>query len=244
MAHTRRGTLAFGAGLIAVAAGWQVFGVRDRAALVFEPIEGAPGWEFALAGAVSGLSGANDFLTIGLSSRDAPPGLPAGELGAAVHRAGLTAGKAPLAVFSDFFCPYCRTLTARIAGALAEPGFDVGVTWHELPLLSPQSEKASRALLAADVQGAYLRYHEVLQARGFRPSDRYLSALAAEISLDPDAFLAAMSSPATSERLQTSARAARSLNVSATPGLVIGRRVILGAIDLPQILDLVSQTDW
>ena len=68
----RRDLLAV-AGLVAIGAGWQAFGVR-RPGLEFRDLGAAPGWRFAALGGVSGASGA-DLMTIGLSQ--GPPALGA-----------------------------------------------------------------------------------------------------------------------------------------------------------------------
>ena len=99
MAAEGRRKLMLVAGAAVLVAGWQRFGVRSEG-LDFAAVAGAPGWEFAMAGEVSGLSG-SDLLTIGLEPGPEP--LPADRLKAVVHRDH--SGGAPVAVFSDFFCP-------------------------------------------------------------------------------------------------------------------------------------------
>ncbi|MEO0764415.1 MAG: protein-disulfide isomerase, partial [Pseudomonadota bacterium] len=104
----RRDLLAV-SGLVALAAGWQVFGVRNPR-LEFRDIVAAPGWRFAAVGGVSAASGA-DLMTIGLDT--GPPALPGADLDAVVHR-DREDGVVPVAGFSDFFCPYCRGLIGRL----------------------------------------------------------------------------------------------------------------------------------
>ncbi len=166
-----------GAGAAALVVGWQWFAVRP-VDLEFRPIDGAPGWQFATAGEVSGLS-ATDLLTFGLEPGPEP--LPAARLEEVVHR-DFSDGT-PVAVFSDFFCPYCRDLIARLQ-RLASGGLPISISWHELPLLGPNSELAARAAEAAALQGGYAEFHAQLLAEGFRPLPAWMGEVAMRAGLD------------------------------------------------------------
>lgn len=221
------------AGAAALLAGWQFFGVRP-ARLEFRPVAGAPGWQFATAGAVSGLSG-TDFLTLGLESGAAP--LPPARLDTVVHRDHT--GGVPVAVFSDFFCPYCRDLIARLPRmAVDAPPFSI--SWHELPLLGPNSALAARAAEAAALQGGYQAFHAQLLADGFRPLPAWMGEVAARAGLDRARLLRDMDGPQVADRLADSAAAAARLGVFATPGLVVGRKAVLGVLDRDQLAALLA----
>lgn len=214
----RREILA-GLGLVGIAAGWQVWGVRDTG-LVFEDISGMPGWEFGQAGAVSSLSG-TDLITVGLEQQAVP--LEVSRMEAVLHQAG---GAGPrLAVFGDFFCPYCRVLMARVKTLQG-----VRVTWHELPLLGAASVLVARAAEAAQLQGGYLAFYDALTQQGFRPSESYLARVGAMAGLDAERLLTDMNGARVAQRLSESASAAARLGFYATPAIVIERTAILGAI--------------
>lgn len=230
----RRDLLALG-GLVAVGAGWQVFGVR-RPSLEFVDLSTAPGWRFAALGGVSGLSGA-DLMTIGL--QDGPPPLPGAELDAVVHRDRVD-GAVPVAVFSDFFCPYCRELIGRFGARPATP--EIAVTWHELPLLGPQSVLVARAAEAAALQGGYRAFYARLLADGFRPSPAWMGKVADAAGLDGAQVRRDMDGDHVAARLLASARAAKTLGFIGTPGLAVGRSAVLGALRSEQIEDLIAET--
>ncbi len=230
----RRQLLLFG-GLVALAAGWQYFGVRRSATVAFGPLERAPGWEFAIQGGISGVSG-TDFLTIGLNT--GPSLLPVSELYQAVHGAPAP-GLVPVAVFSDFFCPYCRTLIGQLARRTG--GARLAISWHELPLLGPNSVLAAKAAEAAALQGGYVEFYQQLVARGFRPVPRYFAQVASEAGLDGDTLLQDMDGPEVAAKLLLSARVARTLGFSGTPGLVVGRKAILGALDTTTMEQLFDE---
>lgn len=230
----RRDLLALG-GLVAVAAGWQVFGVR-RPGLKFADLDAAAGWRFATLGGVSGLSGA-DLMTIGLE--DGPPALPGAQLDAVVHRDRVD-GAVPVAVFSDFFCPYCRGLIGRLGARPATP--EIAVTWHELPLLGPQSVLAARAAEAAALQGGYRAFYSQLLRDGFRPSPVWMGRVADAAGLDGAQVRRDMDGHIVNARLLASARAAKTLGFIGTPGLAVGRSAVLGALSNDQFEDLVAET--
>lgn len=224
------------AGAAALVAGWQRFAVRP-VALDFRPVPGAPEWQFATAGKVSGLSG-SDLLTIGLAPGPAP--LPAERLGEVVHRDH--AGGPPVAVFSDFFCPFCRELIARIQ-VMAADGEVRSVSWHELPLLGPNSDLAARAAEAASLQGGYPEFHAQLLADGFRPLSEWMALVAERAGLEGSRLERDMDGPLVAARLSDSAAAAARLGFLGTPGLVIGRRAVLGGLGRDVMSALLDSAD-
>lgn len=227
----RRRELVLGLGLVGLGVGWQILGVREPE-ISFQEIRGAPGWFFGSAGAVSGLSG-NDLMTVGLET--GAKSLAASRLGAVVHKSG-DAG-VPVAVFGDYFCPYCRVLISR----LTSWGPGLAISWHELPLLGPGSELVARAAEAASLQAGYIAFYDQLQQEGFRPSEAYMGDVAARAGLDGARLVADMGDGLVQQRLGESASAAATLGLYATPGLVIGQKAVLGAIERRAMERLIEE---
>jgi predicted DsbA family dithiol-disulfide isomerase len=199
---------------------------RGGAEFAFAPIPGLPGWRRLYAGGVS--AGAVDPFAGLRAPGDAPPPapFPPGDLCAALF-GNPPLDTLPLAAFSDYYCPWCRDLTVRLA-AREDPGLHLA--WHELPLLGEASLGAARAALAADLQGAYPAFQARLLRASFQPTDAYLTDLARSLGLDSARLLADAGGEAVARRLHTSARAAATLGIGATPALVVGRTLVLGAI--------------
>ncbi len=221
------GTLA----LVSIAAGWQVFVVRPRQ-FDFRAIPSAPGWVMAETGDISAPS-STAFLTLGQG--DEPPApLPPDRLGEVLYR-----GRSPehIAVFSDFFCPFCRTLTKRLA---SRP--DIPVVWHELPLLGPPSVIAARAAIAADLQGGYAAFVAALSDRGFRPTPTHMGIVATAAGLDGERLERDIEAPEVAGRLLVTRRAAETLGIYGTPAIAAGRRVVLGDISLAELDILRADT--
>lgn len=224
----RRDLLLIG-GLGALAAGWQVFGVRPPK-VEWRAITGLPGWRFGTSGEVSG--GGASPLSAAMPGDSAPLPLPADRLAGAVFRDS----GARVAVFTDHFCPYCRVLFGRLIQT------DLQIAWHELPLLRPESHIAARAAEAARLQGGYVRFQEAMIAEGFRPSPSYLAGLAEAAGLDGARLRRDMAGEAVRDGLLVSARAAQSLGIFATPGVVAGRSVLLGAATPERIAEMLNWT--
>lgn len=223
MARLGRRDVAIGLGLASIATAWQVWGV-SAPKLRFEPIAGAPGWSFALSGGMSGVSG-GDWMTVGLEKGPSP--VPASQLHQTLYRDTLDGVR--VAVFSDFFCPYCRELVARLK--LRKTGPKLAVNWHELPLLGPNSVMAAKSAEAASLQGGYTAFYTQLRQDGFRPGKRWLSGVAHAAGLDGARLVRDMDGPEVAARLESSAAAAARIGFFATPGIVIGRKAVLGALD-------------
>jgi predicted DsbA family dithiol-disulfide isomerase len=224
----RRRTVLAGAALLAA----PVLALRAFApaetAFAFAEIPGAPGFRRLEEGRVSTAVG-DPFVGLRVPGAPAPPGpLPPGALCAALFGPDpFPDGTVPVASFSDYYCPYCRDLTARLSARSAQ---GLGIVWHELPLLGDASEAAARAALAADLQGAYPAFQARLLRAAFQPTDAYLTEVGQGLGLDTVRLLADAGGPIVARRLAASARAAATLGIGGTPALVVGRTLVLGAI--------------
>lgn len=228
----RRDLLLTGLALAGVAGGWQAWVHRPRP-FEFEDMTHLPGWQRLIAGSVSAPVGAS-FATIGLED-DAVTPLTQSELEPALYR---ETASPRIAVFSDFFCPFCQRLTAELAGRS-----ELTVNWHELPLLGPSSEIAAQAAIAADLQGAYAPFVVALKQTGFRPTLAHMGRVATSIGLEPERLVGDMTGSRVAERLDTTRRAAATLGVYGTPGMTIERTLIMGEIgprDLDRLLSVLA----
>ncbi len=228
--RTSRRNLVIGAlTLGAVAGGWQLWANRPRE-FEFLPIEGLPGWRLLEFGGVSGpTAGVAGAAFLGLGDGEAPAEpLPASRLCATLFKP--KEGKVPVASFSDFYCPYCRTQIPRLAERARLLDASIAINWHELPLLGPTSELSARAAVAADLQGGYPEFQARLFASSFRPTTIYLAEAASAAGLGPGQILLDMEGQVVASRLGRSRAAARTLGIYGTPALVVGRTLVMGKI--------------
>jgi predicted DsbA family dithiol-disulfide isomerase len=159
----------------------------------------------------------------------------------------LKAGQVPIASFSDYYCPYCRVQTKRLAEMVENNSNAIAVAWHELPLLGNNSNRAAKAALAAKRQGAYVSFHEALMKTPFSATPGYLSLLAKRLNIDGQLLVADMNGKSVAEELENSAALSRVFGFFGTPALVIGRTVIQGKISdkmIAKIVDLERREGW
>ncbi len=152
----------------------------------------------------------------------------------------IPAGIVPIASFSDYNCPYCKVLL-DILVALEEDSRDsIRVVWHEWPTLGPSSEIMASAALAARRQGSYRRFHHTLMQTRFVPDTSYLTNLAERQGIDPQLLLADMKSPEVAWDVARSTALAKAFGFRGTPGLVVGRTAVSGAIGDAELRDLIE----
>jgi 2-hydroxychromene-2-carboxylate isomerase len=197
--------------------------------LVFADMPGLPGFRFLDGGGVSAAPLRDPFAGLRAPGDPLPPRpLARDALCAALFGPDpRPPGTVPIASFSDYYCPYCRDLTVRLA-ARSDPA--LRIAWHELPLLGQASEAAARAALAADLQGAYPAFQARLLRASFQPTDAYLADVGSSLDLDVPRLLDDVRGEEVARRLDTSARAAATLGIAGTPALVVGRTLVSGAI--------------
>ena len=147
----------------------------------------------------------------------------------------------PIASFSDYYCPYCRLLTPRLANLEQASKGEIQITWHELPLLGENSVLAARGALAAGQQGAYVAFHERLMRAAFLKTPEYIQQLALDLGIDGDRLAADMVSPEIQTQIQRSLALARILGLIGTPAIVVGNTVVQGQIDEHTLARLIER---
>lgn len=147
-------------------------------------------------------------------------------------------GDVTLVEFFDYRCPYCRTI-APVVMALAESDPGLRLVFREWPILSPESEFAARAALAAARQGRYAEFHMALMRLEPLTPDS-VRASARSLGLDLARLEADMQAPEIQRHLDNSNRLARELGISGTPAFVIGDRLVPGMADRTTLEELVA----
>lgn len=133
-----------------------------------------------------------------------------------------------LVQFFDYACGFCRASLADIERLVAEDP-KLRVVFRELPILSPDSEQAARASLAAAEQGKFPRFHTALYAAG-PPGPDSIAAAARAAGLDPGRMAATAASPRADQELQRNLDLARALGVNGTPAWIVGDQALSGAV--------------
>lgn len=156
-------------------------------------------------------------------------------------RLGPTDAKVVIVEYSDFSCPYCKTMAASLKTALAKHP-NVALVWKDFPNtgLHPEAAGAHVAARCAMLQGKFWPFHDWL----FNNSDHSRQGLV-KASNDLNMNLAALDSCLANENMQLTVAAdiieGEALNIDATPYIFIGDQRISGLLtdeELEQTLTL------
>ena len=234
----RRDALVLG-GIVAVAVAIPPVLRRIPSDFEFEPLSGFPGFRRVQGGAVSG--GVDPFFGLDETARavqSAPRQTP--PCTALFGPEGWQAGVLPIAIFSDFNCPYCKDLEGRLI-ALRDAGAPIRLIWHEMPLLGPASDRYAQAVLAARFLGVEDAARSLLSQQVLRPGPVGLRRLAEQLGVSPDRLIREAAGPRVAQTVADSLALGRRLGIPGTPGTVVGRTLVVGAIgqaDLKKLIEL------
>lgn len=231
----RRDLLVMG-GIVGVAVAIPPILRRLPAAFEFQPLEGFPGFRRLAGGAVSG--GADPFFGLDGGTAPSAPAQTGSPCQALFGPDGWGADTVPVAVFSDFNCPYCKVLEQRLID-LREEGMPIRLVWHEMPLLGPSSMRYAQAVTAAALLGAGEAARAYLSRTALRPGPAALRALAEATGLPADALIAEVASRRVADDIARSTALGRQLGIPGTPGTVVGRTLVIGAISEADLVQLI-----
>jgi protein-disulfide isomerase/uncharacterized membrane protein len=158
---------------------------------------------------------------------------------------------APIRVveFSDFLCPYCRSIAGAFNAYLPQSGNRVIVYFKNYPLDQACNPNVSRTIhpgacalalgaVCAQEQGKFWPYHDrVFAGPPANPGVADVVALAAGAGLDAAALNACIQGPGAREKLAAEIAEAKAAKVDATPTLFINGR------KLPRVNDFVATVD-
>jgi len=148
----------------------------------------------------------------------------------ALFGTNLSVGVVPIAYFSEFRCPNCRALERDLDEILAEGSDTVQLVQHELPIFGPASELAARASVAAAQQGLQQPLRQRFMRTSLVADQRSVLAVAADVGLDSARLARDMNSAEVQAELDRTRAVADVFGFVGTPGLVIGRTVVKGAV--------------
>ena len=142
--------------------------------------------------------------------------------------------------FSDYNCGYCKRIFPELMAVLEkEPS--VRLVIKEFPILAESSVLGARAAIAAQRQGKFPAFHaEMMQWRGKLDASA-IDQMAKKVGINRQELKRDMADPATDFILNRTRRAASAFDLKGTPALIIGDKIIPGAISQSEILNLIKQ---
>ena len=141
--------------------------------------------------------------------------------------------------YSDYNCGYCKRFFKTLQTLLTEDN-DLLIIVKEFPILAKSSVLAAKAALAAEEQNKFAEYHRALMTSVGNITEDSLLSIAKIIELDLGQFNNAISSNRFDKILQRNMNSGRAIGIEGTPALLIGERIISGAIGLKEIKELIE----
>lgn len=221
----RRGLLVAGGVFAAVFGGGALVRRFTDARLSFDPDPRVPGFRRLAGGEFS--SGASSPLAGVGSARSRVDDPDEGQVCDWLFP-DASGARVPVAYFSDIACPYCRILSKFLDDRRAAGEIDLWL--RDFPVFGEASEQAARAGIAAGFQGKGLEMHRSLMGGRQVMGPARLRAVAEALGLDLARFEADMDGEDASTQLARNRGLARAFRFPGTPGMVVGRTVMLGSV--------------
>jgi protein-disulfide isomerase len=152
-------------------------------------------------------------------------------------------GDITLVEFFDYSCGYCKRALPDMT-ALLKDDPKLKIVLKEFPILGPGSVTAARVAIAARMQDPggqkYLAFHqELLGENGPASEDKALAA-AKDQGFDLARLKQDMASEEVAATLGEDTKLASALGITGTPGYVVGKNVVLGAVGLATLKDRIN----
>jgi protein-disulfide isomerase len=166
-----------------------------------------------------------------------------GELIANTGKEAAGAANADVAIveYFDYNCPFCRELAPELQSLIAQD-HKVAIVYKDWPIFGGVSVYAAKAALAAAWQGKYLVAHDTLINGPRLTQDDQVDAELKGAGID----MAQLAKDRTNHAAEIDALLKRSdaeahaLGMRGTPGILVGRQVLPGTVNLAGLKLLVA----
>ena len=153
---------------------------------------------------------------------------------------GNISGDCAVVEFFDNQCPYCQANEPEIQKLLKDDA-KVKLVLKEYPILGPVSLVASKAALASVKQGKYAQFHEALLAhKGHYDKAAVVDEIAKSVGLNLDQLHKDMDAPEIQAELDKNRELGTALDITGTPGFVIGDQIIGGASTVDELKKYIA----
>ena len=143
--------------------------------------------------------------------------------------------------FSDYQCPYCRKVHP-VLEALMREDRKVKLVHRDWPIFGTASTEAARAAIASRYQGKHAAFNDALMRSQGRLSSESIRAAADRAGVDWARLQADLHQHRSEidQTLGRSSRYAAMMGLSGTPAMLVGNYLIPGAVDVPNMREIVA----
>ncbi|MYE16054.1 MAG: thioredoxin domain-containing protein [Gemmatimonadetes bacterium] len=147
-----------------------------------------------------------------------------------------------VAMFTDYQCPFCRSIEPALVQAV-DGGLAIALLHLPLDLMHPRARDAASAAVCAEEHGVFQEVHHGLMSTDEWMDDGMWENFVQEVGApDVPALIACMESERTSDRLTESTTLAGRLGIRGTPTFVTKEGVESGVDGLASVLAQVGTT--
>ena len=145
--------------------------------------------------------------------------------------------------YFDYNCPFCKKLVPVLNAVLAQD-HKVAILYKDWPILGDMSMYAAAFALAAGYQGKYRAAHDALIGGPRLAQTDQADGILQMAGIDIDTLKKDRTAHAAqiASLLARNDEEANALNLEGTPGLVVGRQVVPGIVDLPTLKKLIANS--
>ncbi len=158
-------------------------------------------------------------------------------------RVGPEGSSVTVVIYADFDCPYCRVVSPRLIKLQHSLGDQVSIVFKLFPVKAhgPQSVVTSKAGWAAQLQGCFWAFHDVMYANFDDHDDDDIVRLANKAGCDLGPFKTAWNAKDTKEKLRTLKREGVKLGVKSTPSIFVNGKRYHGLKTAAELRDRLEE---
>jgi protein-disulfide isomerase len=158
-------------------------------------------------------------------------------------------GAVTVVEFFDYQCPHCVDMSPVLSDAIKNNP-NIRVVFKEFPIRGPLSDFASRAALAANMQGKYMVFHDMLMQTKQPYTKEAILDAAKSVGLNMDKLQKDMDSAQVKDELKATMKLAQDLKLLGTPAFFIGKtdattsssiNYVPGQISQDQLQDFIKK---
>ena len=155
---------------------------------------------------------------------------------------GEAAAPVTIVEWSDFECPYCKSVLPTLDRILEEYPDRVRLVFRHFPLhaIHPNAQAAAEAGVCAQDLGAFWELHDLMFDEQDALSADDLKDKAERAGLDAEAFAACLEQEGLADRVHADRRAGVEVGVNGTPALYVNGRPLAGAVAYEQLAEVVE----
>lgn len=143
--------------------------------------------------------------------------------------------------FSEFQCPFCSRVGPTVQQIIDTYGADVRIVFKHNPLsFHERAPAAARAAIAAQNQGKFWEYHDILFQNQQALADADLERYAEQLGLNLEQFRRDIAAPETQARIDEDMALARRLAAGGTPHFFINGTRVRGAQPFEQFQRVID----